>query len=114
VTVKDDSPTKIAHYTPKFPGSGNYMPSKSSKKDNTKVSRALKRETGEHVNNGNLANYNVDNIQDGVGNGQDSYTMYWGDGSTGSGWPDRNRWVSFQNMYVSFCTGRERERERVN
>jgi hypothetical protein len=24
--------------------------------------------------------------------------MYWGDGSTGSGWPDKSRWVSFQNM----------------
>ncbi|OAQ64366.1 glycoside hydrolase [Pochonia chlamydosporia 170] len=102
VTVKDDAPTKIAHYTPKFPGGGNYMPSKASKKHNAKVSRALKRETGERVNNGNLANYDINNINDGVGNGQDSYTMYWGDGSTGAGWPAKSRWVSFENMFNNY------------
>lgn len=98
VTVKDDVPTKIAHYTPKFPGSGNFMPAKDSKKQDSGISRALKRATGEKVNNGNVANYNVNNINDGVGGGSDSYTMYWGDGSTGSGWPAKSRWVSFENM----------------
>jgi hypothetical protein len=74
------------------------MPSKTSKKSNAKVSRALRRDTGEWVNNGNIATWDSTNILDGVGNGVDSYTMYWGDGSTGSGWPDKSRWVSFQNM----------------
>lgn len=100
VTVKDDVPTKIAHYTPKFPGSGNFMPAKDSKKQDSRVSRALKRATGERVSNGNVANYNVNNINDGVGSGSDSYTMYWGDGSTGAGWPAKSRWVSFENMLV--------------
>ncbi|KAF5122446.1 hypothetical protein E5D57_012926 [Metarhizium anisopliae] len=80
LTAKHDAPTKIAHYTPKFPGSGNYMPSRASKHTN-KSPRPLKRETSERVHNTNLANYNVNNIKDGVGGGNDSYTMYWGDGS---------------------------------
>ncbi|KID95220.1 hypothetical protein MAJ_08794, partial [Metarhizium majus ARSEF 297] len=68
-------PTKIAHCTPKFPGGGNYMPSQTSR-HTTKSPRPLKRETSERVHNSNLANHNVNNIKDGVGSGNDSYTMY--------------------------------------
>ncbi|KAK9445020.1 glycoside hydrolase [Metarhizium brunneum] len=99
VTVKHDAPTKIAHYTPKFPGSGNYMPSRASKHTN-KSPRPLKRETSERVHNTNLANYNVNNIKDGVGGGDDSYNMYWGDGSTSAGWPSKSRWISFEDIQV--------------
>lgn len=57
------------------------------------------RSTGGRVNNGNVANYNNGNIQDGNGDGSPDYTMYWGDGTTGSGWPGKDRWVSFENMF---------------
>ena len=30
--------------------------------------------------------------------GVDKYTMYKGDGSAGSGWPDQSKWVSFDAM----------------
>lgn len=56
------------------------------------------RDTGEYVNNGAIANWNSGNIHDGNGNGEDKYTMYWGSGSTSDGWPDKSRWVSFENM----------------
>lgn len=61
-----------------------------------------RRQKGERVQNGNLATYNSANIKDGNGNGVDSYTMYWGDGSTGQGWPDKSRWVSFENMFNNY------------
>ncbi|TWU73844.1 hypothetical protein ED733_005336 [Metarhizium rileyi] len=99
VTVKDGSNTKIAHYTPKFPGGGNYMPSNGFGKHSGNAFQGLIRE---RVYNGNLANYDVNNIHDGVGGGHDSYTMYWGDGSTGAGWPDKSRWVSFEDMFNNY------------
>ena len=96
--AKDTTPnTKIAHFTFKGPGSGNYMP--TSPAADSSIGR---RQTGERVSNGNLATYNQDNIQDGVGSGSDSYTMYWGDGSTGAGWPEKSRWVSFENMFNNY------------
>ncbi|KID82980.1 glycoside hydrolase [Metarhizium guizhouense ARSEF 977] len=105
VTVKHDAPTKIAHYTPKFPSGGNYMPSRASR-HTTKSPRPLKRETSERVHNTNLANYNANynanNIKDGVGGGNDSYTMYSGDGSTSAGWPSKSRWVSFEDMFNNY------------
>lgn len=39
------------------------------------------------------------NNQDGIGAGQDKYTMYWGDGSQGAGWPTKASWVSFEQMF---------------
>ncbi|EHK21198.1 uncharacterized protein TRIVIDRAFT_153126 [Trichoderma virens Gv29-8] len=85
------------------------MPSKST---NSPVSRTADapivgkskleaRVTGEKVTNG-VARFDNSNIQDGVGSGVDSYTMYWGDGSTGAGWPAQSRWVSFQNMFDNY------------
>lgn len=58
------------------------------------------RQLGGTVTNGALANWNSNNINDGVGGGSDSYKMYWGTGTTGEGWPDRSRWVSFVDMSV--------------
>ncbi|ETS01948.1 hypothetical protein M419DRAFT_35757 [Trichoderma reesei RUT C-30] len=95
-------------FSPKKPNGGNYMPSKST---NAPVSRTADapavgdkleaRATGEKVTNG-VARFDNSNITDGVGSGVDSYTMYWGDGSTGAGWPAQSRWVSFQNMFDNY------------
>ncbi|OAA72561.1 hypothetical protein ISF_01634 [Cordyceps fumosorosea ARSEF 2679] len=60
------------------------------------------RQLGGKVNNGAIANFNADNTRDGIGAGKDEYKMYWGDGSTGAGWPDRNRWVSFEDMFNNY------------
>lgn len=94
----------------KKPGGGNYMPSKSSSVPVSKTadapvvvgnSKLEARVTGEKVTNG-VARFDNSNILDGVGSGADKYTMYWGDGSTGAGWPAQNRWVSFQNMFDNY------------
>lgn len=95
--------TKIAHFTPKTPGSGNFMGSvadvQPSKTSPAAAAPALeRRERGEKVNNPSLATYNQANTKDGNGSGSDSYTYYKGDGSTNQGWPDKSRWVSFENM----------------
>ncbi len=59
------------------------------------------RQLNGKVTNSAIANYNAGNTNDGIGAGKDEYRMYYGDGSTGAGWPDRNRWVSFVDMYVA-------------
>lgn len=56
------------------------------------------RQLSGHVDNGAVANWNADNINDGIGGGRDEYRMYWGSGSTSDGWPDRSQWVSFVDM----------------
>ncbi|KAK1249604.1 hypothetical protein MKX08_009607 [Trichoderma sp. CBMAI-0020] len=96
-------------FSPKKPNGGNYMPSKSNKAPASKTSDAPAanggklrvRATGEQVTNG-LARFDNSNITDGVGDGVDQYTMYFGDGSTGAGWPDQSRWVSFENMFNNY------------
>lgn len=96
-------------FSPKKPGSGNYMPSKSSKVPASKTADApaanggkiRARVSGETVTNG-LARFDNSNILDGVGDGVDQYTTYLGDGSTGQGWPDQSRWVSFENMFNNY------------
>jgi hypothetical protein len=94
-------------WTPKAPGGGNYMPSRTSSKASRTVGHApriaaavekARRATGETVSNSNVARYDNSNINDGVGDGTDSYTLYLGDGSTGAGWPAQSEWVSFENM----------------
>lgn len=89
---------------------GNYQPSHTSKSTASKTSAApavskdqdnTKRATSETVNNA-VARFDNTNITDGVGDGADSYTLYLGDGSTGSGWPDQSRWVSFENMFNNY------------
>ena len=42
--------------------------------------------------------------QDGKGEGEDTYILYEGDGSTDDGWPDISDWVSFEDMYVAFLS----------
>lgn len=56
------------------------------------------RQLGGKVTNSAIANFNSGNTHDGIGAGKDEYHMYYGDGSTGAGWPDRSRWVSFVDM----------------
>ncbi|KEF52297.1 uncharacterized protein A1O9_11537 [Exophiala aquamarina CBS 119918] len=41
----------------------------------------------------------VGNIQDGVGAGIDLYKLYTGDGSAAAGWPTKDQWVSFEDMF---------------
>lgn len=60
------------------------------------------RATGETVKNGNVARFDNTNIQDGVGDGVDSYKLYLGSGSTSAGWPDQKNWVSFENMFNNY------------
>ncbi|RFU72700.1 glycoside hydrolase [Trichoderma arundinaceum] len=96
-------------YPHKKVNGGNYQPSHTSKSTASKTSAApavyknqdSKRTSGETVNNA-VARFDNTNILDGVGDGVDSYTLYLGDGTTGSGWPDQSRWVSFENMFNNY------------
>ncbi|KAM3433493.1 hypothetical protein MY4824_005911 [Beauveria thailandica] len=60
------------------------------------------RQLGGRVSNSAIANFNSGNTHDGIGPGKDEYHMYYGDGSTGAGWPARNRWVSFVDMFNNY------------
>ncbi|KAH8601169.1 hypothetical protein B0O99DRAFT_608181 [Bisporella sp. PMI_857] len=39
------------------------------------------------------------NNNDGIGAGSDRYVMYRGDGSLEAGWPTKDQWVSFEQMF---------------
>lgn len=97
----------------KKPGQGNYMPSDPSYTRVTRTSPAApgaaaveitRRATGEKVSNGAVARFDNNNIKDGVGSGTDTYTLHLGSGSTSDGWPDKSKWVSFEDMYVCSFT----------
>lgn len=82
---------------------GNWMPSRTSPDVPSAANVKLAaRATGEKVSNGNIALFDSSNILDGVGDGVDSYTLYLGSGSTSAGWPDKSRWVSFENMFNNY------------
>ncbi|GFP54389.1 hypothetical protein TASIC1_0004001200 [Trichoderma asperellum] len=82
---------------------GNWMPSRTSPDVPSAANVKLAaRATGEKVSNSNVARFDNSNIQDGVGDGVDSYTLYLGSGSTSAGWPDKSRWVSFENMFNKY------------
>ncbi|KAB5518149.1 hypothetical protein GE09DRAFT_1066138 [Coniochaeta sp. 2T2.1] len=95
-------PTSPAYFGHK---AGNYMPStdnvNATKTTSDLAARVLQvaRDVGEWVSNSALARFDNSNIQDGIGNGQDKYTMYWGAGRQNEGWPVRSQWVSFENMF---------------
>lgn len=74
---------------------GNFQPENITAVE-TKPS---KRATGGWVQIAADAVWSI-NDEDGIGAGSDSYTMYWGDGGSWSGWPTRANWVSFTEMYV--------------
>ena len=97
VTVPD-----TVDFSPKKPDGGNYMNGDLSSRTTPAAPQSAaaleRRQKGERVSNGNVANYNADNTKDGIGSGTDQYVYYKGDGSTGQGWPDKSRWVSFENM----------------
>jgi hypothetical protein len=71
---------------------GNFQPSKRANSTSND-----KRGTGETVTISVDAVWTINNY-DGIGNGVDQYTMYWGDGSSANGWPKRSKWVSFIDM----------------
>jgi hypothetical protein len=39
------------------------------------------------------------NDHDGIGAGKDTYKLYLGDGSLEAGWPTKEQWVSFEDMF---------------
>ncbi|CEJ90125.1 hypothetical protein VHEMI05929 [[Torrubiella] hemipterigena] len=96
----NDGPAKIAVYTPKFEGSGNFMPSRTSPAAAAEGSALEARATGEKVSGSNYVG--TINNQDGIGSGTDSYKYYSGDGTTGQGWPGKDKWVSFENMFNNY------------
>ncbi|KAL7932834.1 hypothetical protein V8C35DRAFT_305610 [Trichoderma chlorosporum] len=60
------------------------------------------RETGGKVTNKNLARFDNSNIEDGVGNGTDWYHLYLGNGSVAAGWPSKDKWISFEDMFNNY------------
>ncbi|KAL3428245.1 hypothetical protein PVAG01_01754 [Phlyctema vagabunda] len=70
---------------------GNFMNNK------TKPAGVSVLATGGYVTGG--AAVSSINNQDGIGAGTDHYTMYYGDGSAGAGWPYKENWVSFEDMF---------------
>ncbi|UKZ80076.1 hypothetical protein TrVFT333_007841 [Trichoderma virens FT-333] len=60
------------------------------------------REIGGKVTNKNLARFDNSNIEDGVGNGTDWYHLYLGNGSVAAGWPSKDKWVSFEDMFNNY------------
>ncbi len=83
LTLADDPVPYFGHK------GGNFQPS------NTRAGGSTIKATGGQVF-GSLAVTSINN-QDGVGAGTDSYTLYCGSGSS---FPPKSRWVSFEQMYV--------------
>lgn len=69
----------------KAKGEGNFIPSRTSPPGSKQHVLATSQQVF-----GPVAVHSINN-QDGIGAGFDSYIMYWGDGSTGAGWPDVTR-----------------------
>lgn len=69
---------------------GNFQP--------TNLTQPGQRLTGGKVQIAADARFDNRNTHDGIGGGSDSYTMFWGSGSSGEGWPTRARWASFEDM----------------
>ncbi|KID65485.1 uncharacterized protein G6M90_00g053460 [Metarhizium brunneum] len=105
-SVTSEPPASV--FTVKKPYGGNFMPGNhpqitaGTASESPVSARMERRQKGERVRYGNLATHKSRNVHDGRGNGVDSYTMYWGDGSTRQGWPPRSRWVSFENMFHNY------------
>lgn len=99
-TVKPAAaPTSPAYFGHK---AGNYQPTTNATKTTSDLhARVLNaaRAVGEWVQNSALARWDNSNINDGVGDGSDTYHMYWGAGRANEGWPTRSQWVSFENMF---------------
>ncbi|KAM0258020.1 hypothetical protein ACHAQJ_004063 [Trichoderma viride] len=60
------------------------------------------RTTGGNVTLEALARFDNGNVYDGVGNGTDAYTLYLGNGTTAAGWPSKDSWVSFADMFNNY------------
>ena len=87
----------VTHLSPPFFGNkhGNFQPANTTANEK----KPFKRVTGGLVQIAADAVWTI-NDEDGIGAGSDSYTMYWGDGGSGAGWPTRANWVSFTEMYA--------------
>lgn len=90
-TVKPPKPAHPAFFGNKH---GNFQPYNVT----LTPSRTLKPRAEGGVVTGGAAVTTINN-QDGIGAGSDSYTMYWGDGSLQAGWPTKEQWVSFEDMF---------------
>jgi len=93
-TVKPAVPDHPAFFGNKH---GNFMPFNNTPTPTRTTRDLVARAKGGVVTGG--AKVTSINNQDGIGGGQDKYTMYWGDGSAGAGWPAKENWVSFENMF---------------
>ncbi|KAH7053395.1 hypothetical protein B0J12DRAFT_55214 [Macrophomina phaseolina] len=71
---------------------GTVHPSKTEN-----VPTLTRRATGGVVTSG--AAVSTINNQDGIGGGSDTYRLYTGDGSLEAGWPTKEQWVSFEDMF---------------
>ena len=70
----------------------SHQPSKPTSAEGPHVLAA-----GGRVSNPKLQTTSI-NLSDGVGAGVDKYVFYQGDGTTGAGWPDKSKWVSYIDM----------------
>ena len=77
---------------------GNFQPARSNTSTPVNNTRQAKRQTGETVDISVDAVWTINDYTDGIGNGVDQYTMYYGDGSYADGWPKREHWVTFDDM----------------
>ncbi|KAG6008253.1 hypothetical protein E4U21_004715 [Claviceps maximensis] len=114
----DGNMTKIISALPaKKPRTGVLMPSGddgnmtrtiwarsrlSRKKEEKDALAAVKRFEHEQVTNRKIANFYVSKVDDGNGDGQDKYVMYYGKGGAPDGWPPSHSWVSFENMFRNY------------
>ncbi|QUC23470.1 uncharacterized protein UV8b_07711 [Ustilaginoidea virens] len=87
----------------KAANSGHLTPLRAAKRTSAVAAKGTRRhQRGGRVQNPRLASHDAANVRDGVGSGVDSYTTYLGTGSVSEGWPDRSRWVSFENMFDNY------------
>ncbi|KAK1249532.1 hypothetical protein MKX07_003048 [Trichoderma sp. CBMAI-0711] len=61
-----------------------------------------RRATGGKVTSKALARFDNSNIEDGMGNGTDWYHLYLGNGTEAAGWPSKDKWVSFEDMFNNY------------
>lgn len=68
-------------------------------KDASLAIRATGGQVGSWLND--VVYFNNANIRDGPpSSGGTQYVQYHGDGSTGQGWPGRDRWIAFEDLCV--------------
>jgi hypothetical protein len=93
-TVKPPVPAHPAHFGNKH---GNFQHYNATSTPTRALSDIVARAKGGVVTGG--AKVTTINNNDGIGAGQDRYITYYGDGSETAGWPKKESWVSFEQMF---------------